>query len=367
MRKTEGITLITLVITIIVLLILAGVSVATLSGENGILTEANNAKMETENAGDIEQISSLIAKSQISENKIGDKLEEIKFNVTKNTKSIYDSETGEIYADGWYYITPETEGMKLQNSYIINYKTGKIVKYDENKHRIITNELKCITEGLVYVADPKNMTDGNNWGDAILHNFNEGDENSGWSENALMFDGVDDGIEVKDKSDYSNGITVEMYFKLRGQTENQLVQILMMKRKTVDDGFFMFIGNDNKEFEYKSLWIDIGGAGNRFKTGVLVEENEPIYVTYTFNPNVNNDKGILYINGEKRQTTNLGSIKNLIKVQNDINIQIGSDIHETLGKNFRYPFNGEIYAARVYNRPLTEQEVKYNFDATKNK
>lgn len=29
-------------------------------------------------------------------------------------------------------------------------------------------------------------------------------------------------------------------------------------------------------------------------------------------------------------------------------------------------FFGEIYASRVYNRPLTENEVKYNYDMTVN-
>ena len=45
-RNSKGITLIALVITIIVLLILAGVSIAMLTGDNGILTQANNAKVE---------------------------------------------------------------------------------------------------------------------------------------------------------------------------------------------------------------------------------------------------------------------------------------------------------------------------------
>ena len=51
-RKTNnrGITLIALVITIIVLLILAGVSISMLTGENGILTQANKAKRATEEA-----------------------------------------------------------------------------------------------------------------------------------------------------------------------------------------------------------------------------------------------------------------------------------------------------------------------------
>lgn len=54
-RKERGITLIALVITIIVLLILAGISIAMLTGENGILTQAQTAKQETEKASVIEQ------------------------------------------------------------------------------------------------------------------------------------------------------------------------------------------------------------------------------------------------------------------------------------------------------------------------
>ncbi len=49
-HENKGITLIALVITIIVLLILAGVTIASLSGENGILTRAKEAKIATENA-----------------------------------------------------------------------------------------------------------------------------------------------------------------------------------------------------------------------------------------------------------------------------------------------------------------------------
>ena len=44
LKNKNGITLIALVITIVVLLILAGVSIATLIGDNGILTQAGNAK-----------------------------------------------------------------------------------------------------------------------------------------------------------------------------------------------------------------------------------------------------------------------------------------------------------------------------------
>ena len=49
-KKEAGITLIALVITVIVLLILAGVTIAALSGDNGILTRAKDAKEKTEQA-----------------------------------------------------------------------------------------------------------------------------------------------------------------------------------------------------------------------------------------------------------------------------------------------------------------------------
>ena len=48
LKNEKGITLIALVITIIVLLILAGVTIATLTGENGILTKTTEANLQTQ-------------------------------------------------------------------------------------------------------------------------------------------------------------------------------------------------------------------------------------------------------------------------------------------------------------------------------
>lgn len=46
-KKNGGITLIALVVSIIVLLILAGVSISMLTGQNGILNRAAEAKEKT--------------------------------------------------------------------------------------------------------------------------------------------------------------------------------------------------------------------------------------------------------------------------------------------------------------------------------
>ena len=376
--KEKGITLIALVITIIVLLILAGVSISMLTGDNGILTQAQRAKEMTEASSEEEYIQLLVIGYNIDKKTYGEELKNVEFNTVENTTSIMDIETGTTYGDGWYYLKPEdVKDYELKNSYIIDYETGEYIKYDENKHTIVTNELLCISDGLVYSADPKNMTSGDSWGDAILHNFNEGDENSGWKGNALMFDGVDDGIEVKDNSDYSKGITLEIYFMLKGKSTSNMAQILMMKRTNNTNGFFMYlVGNNNNEtddpwMQYGSLGIDIGGSGNRYYPNIIIQENVPTYITYTYDPNKEKEKGVLYINGVKTKTTNLGIIENLINTPLNTPIQIGSDIYETYNpegdtENRKYPLNGEIYASRVYNRPLTEQEVLYNYNTTLN-
>ncbi len=47
-NKQKGVTLIALVVTIVVLLILAGVTIATLTGDNGLITKAQESKFKTE-------------------------------------------------------------------------------------------------------------------------------------------------------------------------------------------------------------------------------------------------------------------------------------------------------------------------------
>ena len=78
-NKQRGITLIALVVTIIVLIILAGVSINMLVGDNGIITQAQNAKEENEKAEIIESIQLEIADKQ-----------------TENLGTIYEDEFYEI-------------------------------------------------------------------------------------------------------------------------------------------------------------------------------------------------------------------------------------------------------------------------------
>lgn len=69
-KGTNGITLIALVITIIVLLILAGISIAMLAGDNSILNQATNAKVETR-GGTVQEQVALWKNEQIAKEMTG--------------------------------------------------------------------------------------------------------------------------------------------------------------------------------------------------------------------------------------------------------------------------------------------------------
>ena len=94
-ENRQGITLIALVITIVVLLILAGVSIAMLTGQNGILTQAQKAKMKTELSSYKEQLE-LYKTEKLSENRefLENTLTVGKENLTYNTQP--EGETGNI-------------------------------------------------------------------------------------------------------------------------------------------------------------------------------------------------------------------------------------------------------------------------------
>ena len=86
LKQSKGITLIALVITIVVLLILAGVSIATLTGENGILTQAEEAKSKTKEAEAFERVGVEIAGSYGTTGKID--LGLLNDNLRKNVKGL---------------------------------------------------------------------------------------------------------------------------------------------------------------------------------------------------------------------------------------------------------------------------------------
>ena len=109
-NSNKGITLLALVITIIVMMILAGVTLSMLFGESGVVTEARKASAEWERQAKLEKT---IAEIQFVENTAGKRIksetvmklaymivdENLEFDPEKRDKFVvlYDNRTGEEF------------------------------------------------------------------------------------------------------------------------------------------------------------------------------------------------------------------------------------------------------------------------------
>ena len=125
MKRKEGITLIALVITIIVLLILAGVSIAMLTGQNGILSQAQNAKNKTELSSEKEQIK-LAVQASITKNP--DTLEITKTNLEEGIQE-------QLGNNREFETTDNQDG-----SFIVNLKNPDKMYYVEETGKVIAEE-----------------------------------------------------------------------------------------------------------------------------------------------------------------------------------------------------------------------------------
>ena len=115
-KETMGITIISLVITIIILLILSGVTISIIVGENGILTKARLAKQMSEVSSEKEAIQLDVTLANMenildTSNKyyLGIPLYDKTLENGNKWNIIVENESQTIYGTGWNYIEKETE------------------------------------------------------------------------------------------------------------------------------------------------------------------------------------------------------------------------------------------------------------------
>ena len=140
MKREKGITLIALVVTIVVLIILAAVSISMLTGENGIIKQASNAKDATEQAR-VEElvdlaVNILIGENQGSTNGITPEM------VAEEVNEMEDRD--DIYAEGNTFPTniifPE-EGRKVEINLTEKENLGEIYDVDVDDSNIAPPDL----------------------------------------------------------------------------------------------------------------------------------------------------------------------------------------------------------------------------------
>ena len=176
----NGITLIALVITIIVLLILAGVTIATLTGDNGILTKAQNAKEKNAQKTVEEQINLAVQASKINEGLVIDKdilEQELTNNGIEITKSENDELPWTVKKDGYVYTISENGEVKEKEGIAITTGDIEILKESTKGKKVSAQILRGET-GTIKWEHTGNITLSATEGNEVTVNVN-GNANAG--------------------------------------------------------------------------------------------------------------------------------------------------------------------------------------------
>ena len=384
-KKENGITLIALVITIIVLLILAGVSIAMLTSENGIINQAQNAKEETEIASEKEAIQLTMINSEMTDDEkynIGEELRDRTLANGDNWKIVSVNDTGKIYGTGYYFVG---KGTNLENygetkhEWIINYDTGEVIELPEKEYtKLAYGENLAVADGIILNADPINMGDNNSWGEGVaVYGITEGD-GYGWNETEFKLDGVDDYIEVypQENVNIENGLTFEFYAKSYSETIFMLSKTIKEDsnqetytnrfRTRIQNSVFLCCMSSLVESGAETNWIYNEAKHWIQKENIgTMNTDEGGYLTMTVD--IANNVIELYWNGKFIDSTTC-SHEWLVGgdlIDSKVPFTVGLQVY---GGDYGVKVEGyskvDIYACRLYNKVLTADEVKANYDKT---
>ena len=166
--KEKGITLIALVVTIVVLLILAGVTIAMLTGENGIINQAKNAKEESLKS-ELEELVDLTLMEYQTEKAAGKdtdlgELFNSKVEKDKIFESITDDGENYIVEKNGYEVTVSKDGERITDSEKVGGVRPKLEinqSYDEGTDKV-TITVKIINKSELGTVDSFKLFDSEN-------------------------------------------------------------------------------------------------------------------------------------------------------------------------------------------------------------
>lgn len=335
MKNNKGVTLISLAITIIVLLILAGVTIGSITDKKGILKEAESSSAEVERESIIEKIEADLYNEKI---KTGEKPTKAELKRIIETNGYSDS----INEDSF---------------------TSKDGKYTINYDEILGWE-GYIEDGLILHLDAINNTgegDGNHSNTARIWRDLSKSNNDVTLANEHTFSNKELLCQKKEGPIYSSSknavfnvepeeYTIEIVAKY--STKEEWGWIFSLREDSSQKGL-QFISYDNEEGgeNYQKFgYYEPNGAGANLK-----------HIDYEDIVGAKFNRAITYKKNSK-QLIGYENSREIDRLQTNPAIVVGqkaklggTDWHEQLS------LNGSIYSVRIYNRELTQEEIENNY------
>lgn len=404
-KRKNGITLVALVVTIVILLVLAGISIATLT-QTGLFSKTKQATEKYKEAEEKERIQTELYSMQIemntnndSKTKLGKKLYNKNIENGSRWDIIVINDSKKIYGTGWNFIE---KGSKIGNAtankdWLINNQTQEIIKLEDDSYTELSYASSVgTTEGLIFNLDPsviENATKDNineKLGKNVeLINF-DWNENSGLTKNSFNLDGVNDYIKIKyDNEEEKNilaqhGLTFEFYGLYNGGTsynpDNTIMNNFHYK------GLFCYWNGIESEQAQARFGIAAHGKQIEWNTGITnyvsdysengypwniwypesdeIQKGKEVHFTISLDCSQENFKHAFYANGNKLYEGKL----NKDYWNNFINNTLSSLNYFCVGRSslggsgYWHYSKMNAYSIKLYNRGLNEREVKDNYN-----
>lgn len=231
-----------------------------------------------------------------------------------------------------------------------------------------------VTNGLVLYLDagyiPSYPTTGTTWYD-VSGLGNNGTLTNGPTYNSgnggsIVFDGIDDFISVSDTPfRFTNTFTLDAWVYFNG---NNIYGNIMGKRNGPPYNQYSlsiysgnpYIGGVGK---VATFFARVDGGNSSFD--IVLNYTLPSAGIYNIVASINNTSQTLYVNGVDRTTTSVNISNNTFNIS-ERNLLVGA-VLDNAGTGITNPFSGNIYNTKIYNRPLSSEEVSQNFNAQKSR
>ena len=168
------------------------------------------------------------------------------------------------------------------------------------------------------------------------------------SDNTFEFDGTDDKIINDDNCGLTSSITLEACFK--STSSGGIHRTLICTDTGYQYGAKLMNFKNNNRW---GIWLGFGSSNYEAFYSENINDSNVHVLTASWNQSTG--KVRLYKDGE--WVTNISTGQTSDIVLNDGKITIGTEYHG--GTHF----TGEIYDTKIYNRVLSDDEVKQNFEA----
>lgn len=338
MKNNKGVTLIALAITIIVMLILASITIGSIRDKKGIVKQAETSSAEAEKESIIEKIEADLYNEKIKKGK-------------KPTKSELKQM---IEAKGYSDTLAEDSFTSKGGKYTINY--DEILGWEGYVEDGLILHLDAINN--TGEGDSNHSNTSNIWkdlsgngNDATLTNINQNDAESGWKNNCLQLDGIDDYAVIADSSTMKpTDQTIEIVFNRTGAGTNA-DYVAGGNRKGRSIIFVRWYGytvelnniNSNNQFN-----ISYGRRQGEYLTS---KRNATLNRKYQVTMTTENNITKMYL--DSAYDSQKEQIPSTYSDMNKTNIGMWDGT-----KSYT---KGNIYSIRMYNRALTQEEIENNY------